>query len=74
MHFVNVLTSTPCLQKAKAKGVTFVRVVVKGLGPGRQVSKWVAFVIIMWSSVIQQTDQFYVVLSVKFFSSFSFSF
>lgn len=35
----------PCLQKATAKGITFVRVVVKGLGPGRQVSKRVKFVV-----------------------------
>lgn len=41
---INVLTSTLFPQKAKAKGVTFVRVVIKGLGPGRQVSKWVTFV------------------------------
>lgn len=32
-------------QKAKAKGVTFVRVVVKGLGPGRLVSQKIKFLL-----------------------------
>lgn len=35
----------PCLQKATAKGITFVRVVVRGLGPGRQVSNRVKFAV-----------------------------
>lgn len=35
----SVLSVSPFAQKATAKGVTFVRVVVKGLGPGRLVSR-----------------------------------
>lgn len=35
---VSRLCVCSCAQKATAKGVTFVRVVVKGLGPGRLVS------------------------------------
>lgn len=39
VHFVNVLTSNLFPQKAKVKGIKFIRVVIKGLGPGRQVGK-----------------------------------
>lgn len=59
-RFVNVSTDRrwvlcvvcPCLQKATAKGITFVRVVVKGLGPGRQVSKRVCYPVLGYKLVI----------------------
>ncbi len=36
---INLLCVSSSEQKATAKGVTFVRVVVKGIGPGRLVSR-----------------------------------
>lgn len=37
-------------QKATAKGVTFVRVVIKGLGPGRLVSTRAKFLLLCMSA------------------------